>query len=149
MLELIELVGRIILIYDGQRNNQKNKKGLFDNMQLRTLKAMICQPMFDPNLGKCLDEAEIKARRDAATEFLIKQGYEVVNTFFEGEEYSDAYLVQVKEIRNIPTYFIAKSLEKMSECSVVYFLKGWASARGCHVEHTVAELYGIPILYEQ
>lgn len=118
-------------------------------MQPRPMKAMISQPMFDANLGKCLDENEVKARRDKAIKYLTDQGYEVVDTFFEGEEYSDAFLVQVLGVRNIPTYFIAKSLEKMSECIVVYFLKGWASSRGCWLEHQVAETYGIDILYEE
>jgi hypothetical protein len=44
---------------------------------------------------------------------------------------------------------LAKSLEKMAHCNVVYFAKGWENARGCKIEHEVALQYGLDILYEE
>ena len=31
----------------------------------------------------------------------------------------------------------------------VYFCKGWENARGCKLEHAVAEAYGLTIIYEE
>jgi hypothetical protein len=36
----------------------------------------------------------------------------------------------------------------MSECTTVYFAKGWENARGCKIEHEVALQYGMEIIYE-
>ena len=45
--------------------------------------------------------------------------------------------------------FLAKSLENMSLCHAVYFCEGWQTARGCKIEHEVAEKYGMEIIYEE
>ena len=103
-------------------------------------KVMICQPM----LGK--SEGEIIATRDKAAKLLENRGYEVVNTFFVDEWYSQDNMEGVVEP---PLYFLAKSLEKMSYCDAVYFCKGWEDARGCRIEHEVALSYGYTIIYER
>jgi hypothetical protein len=48
----------------------------------------------------------------------------------------------------VPIYYLAKALEKMSHCHIVYFAKGWENARGCKIEHEVALQYGLSIIYE-
>ena len=102
-------------------------------------KAMISQPM----AGKT--EEEIKATRDKAIKKLNELGYEFVDTLFTEEwvakEKSD-------DIANIPLWFLAKSLQKMSECDAIYFCNGWGLARGCNVEHTAADLYRLELIYE-
>lgn len=40
----------------------------------------------------------------------------------------------------------AVTMMGMAEC--ICFANGWKSSRGCKVEHLVAELYKIPILFE-
>lgn len=35
------------------------------------------------------------------------------------------------------------------EIVATYFCKGWESARGCKLEHAVAEAYGVKIIYEE
>ena len=42
-----------------------------------------------------------------------------------------------------PLFYLAKSLEVMSQCDGVYFMKGWENARGCRIEREAAEKYGI------
>lgn len=104
-------------------------------------KAMISQPM----AGK--SDQEIVYVRERAVAVLRGMGYEVVDTLFEGDFYSDE---QMKErgIAQIPLYFLAKSLESMSLCDTVYFCKGWENARGCKFEHAIAGAYGLNIVYE-
>lgn len=106
------------------------------------MKVMISQPM----AGRTDDE--IKATREKAVTFLESQGYEVVNTLFDGEWYSDKAM-EDRCVVNIPLCFLAKSLEKMSECDAVYFCKGWLDARGCRMEIAAASAYGLKIIYEE
>lgn len=106
------------------------------------MKVMISQPMN----GKTDDE--IIATRNKAIKSLKVKGYEVVNTFFEGEWCTDGVL-EINGIVNKPLWFLAKSLDKMSECEAVYFCKGWENTRGCKIEHSAAFAYGMDIIYEE
>ncbi len=105
-------------------------------------KAMLSQPM----AGK--SEAEIIATRDKAIQALKERGYEVVNTLFTDEWYSDKAMEE-RGVVNIPLCFLAKSLENMSKCHAAYFCRGWRQARGCRVEHLAAVLYGLEIIHEE
>lgn len=105
-------------------------------------KAMLSQPM----AGK--SEEEIIATREGAIRALEKRGYEIVNTLFTDEWYSDKAMKE-RGVVNIPLCFLAKSLENMSKCHAAYFCRGWWQARGCRVEHRAALLYGLEIIYEE
>lgn len=94
-------------------------------------KAMLSQPM----AGK--SEAEIIATREKAIQALKKREYEVVNTLFTDEWYSDKAMKE-RGVVNIPLCFLAKSLENMSKCHAAYFCRGWEQARGCQIEHAAA-----------
>lgn len=48
-----------------------------------------------------------------------------------------------------PLWYLSKSIEAMSHCSMVYFAKGWENNRGCRIEHMIAEEYRLGIMYEQ
>ena len=87
-------------------------------------KAMISQPM----AGKT--DEEIVAARERAVNFLELNGYEVINTLFTDEWYSEKKM-QERGVVQIPLCFLAKSIENMSLCHAVYFVKGWEKARGC------------------
>ena len=102
-------------------------------------KAMISQPMGDRTYE------EIQAVRQEAVDKLTKMGYDVVDTYFDHLWEKRDYLV---EIRNKPLYFLSKCLEKMAQCDMVFFVKGWKDARGCRVEHEAAFNYGIEIMYD-
>ena len=105
-------------------------------------KAMLSQPM----AGKT--DEEIVATREKAIAALKENGYEVVNTLFTDEWYSRENLKK-RGVVQIPLCFLAKSIENMSLCHAAYFCKGWENARGCKLEHAVAEAYGLEIIYEE
>ena len=104
-------------------------------------KAMLSQPM----AGKT--EAEIIETRNRAIEALKREGYDVVNTLFTDEWYSNGAMKE-RGVVNVPLCFLAKSLENMSLCNAAYFCNGWENARGCKIEHEAAKAYGIKIIYE-
>lgn len=105
------------------------------------MKAMISQPMSG------LTEKEIAEARERAVEFLEKYGYEVVNTLFTDEWYSDKAMAERGVVKK-PLCFLANSLENMSKCEVAYFCKGWENARGCRIEHEAAIAYGLTVILE-
>ena len=105
-------------------------------------KAMISQPMKDKT------EEEIIRQKNKAVKILEGQGYEIVNTYFN-DEWTNADNLLSKGITNIPLFFLAKSLEKMAECDVIYFCDGWQDARGCKLEHAAAVAYGLKVIYEK
>ena len=98
-------------------------------------KVMISQPMKDKT------EDEILAQKKKAIEFLEKDGYEVVNTYFSDDWKAND--LEDRGVANIPLFFLAKSLEKMAECDAVYFCDGWQDTRGCKLEHAAATNYGL------
>ena len=104
------------------------------------MKAMLSQPM----AGK--SKSEIVATREKAIVALESAGYEIVNTLFTDEWYSEASM-QERRVVNRPLCFLAKSLENMSLCHAAYFCKGWENARGCRLEHEAAKAYGLEIIY--
>lgn len=83
----------------------------------RFMRAMLSQPM----AGKT--DEEIVNTREKAIEYLRDKGYEVVNTLFTDEWYSEESMEE-RGVVNRPLCFLAKSLENMSLCHVVYFCKG-------------------------
>lgn len=106
------------------------------------MKAMISQPM----AGKTKEE--IATTRERAVKVLKTMGYDVVNTLFTDEWYSEDSMKK-RGVENRPLCFLAKSLESMSLCNAAYFCKGWESTRGCKLEHEAAIAYGLDIIYEE
>lgn len=105
-------------------------------------KAMLSQPMNGKTSG------EIADTRKRAVAALEGMGYEVVNTLFTDEWYSEENM-EARGVVNAPLCFLARSLENMSLCHVAYFCKGWENARGCRIEHEAAKAYGLEIVYEE
>ena len=104
-------------------------------------KVMISQPMANRT------DEEIVAVRDKFLQFAKDNELEVVNTLFTDEWYSSEKMTE-RGVVQIPLTFLAKSLENMANCHVVYFAKGWEYARGCKIEHDVALAYGLEVIYE-
>ena len=105
-------------------------------------KAMLSQPM----AGKT--EKEIVETRERAIAALKERGYEIVNTLFTDEWYSNETM-KARGVVQIPLCFLAKSLENMSLCHAAYFCAGWENARGCRIEHEAAKAYGLEVIYEE
>lgn len=112
------------------------------NDVVRVKRAMFSQPMG----GKT--NAEIVTTRERAITALTEMGYEIVNTLFTDEWYSNENM-NARGVLNRPLCFLGKSLENMSLCDVAYFCKGWENARGCRIEHEAAKAYGMTIIYEE
>lgn len=104
-------------------------------------KAMLSQPM----AGRT--EQEIIAVRNRAIAELERRGYEVVNTLFTDEWYSQEKMTE-RGVVQIPLCFLAKSLENMSLCHAAFFCLGWQNARGCRIEHDAAVAYGLEVIEE-
>ena len=68
-------------------------------------------------------DAEIVEAREKAVAELEGMGYEVVNTLFTDEWYSDEAM-EGRGVVQIPLCYLAKSLENMSLCHVAYFCPG-------------------------
>ena len=105
-------------------------------------KAMISQPM------NGLTDEEIEKTRNKAIRHLDRLGYKVVSTLFKDGWYNNSDMKD-RGVMNIPVYYLARSLESMSFCDAVYFCDGWEDARGCRIEHDVAEEYGLDIIYAE
>jgi len=103
--------------------------------------AMVSQPM----TGK--SEEEIKKVREKAIKELTELGYEVVPSTYVNEEQHKKYL-NSKTIVQHPIFYLSKALEQMSFCKAVYFCKGWKLSKGCMIEHYVASVYGLTMIYE-
>lgn len=97
-------------------------------------KLFISQPM----RGKTNEE--IIATREKAIESAkreLGEDVEVIDSFFK-----DA------PVDANPLWYLAKSIEMLSQADVAYFAKGWEDARGCRIENTCAIEYGIELIIE-
>lgn len=105
-------------------------------------KVMISQPMAEKT------DEEIRKTREKAIKALKERGFEIVNTLFTDEWYSQESMKK-RGVVQIPLCFLAKSLENMSLCHAAYFCKGWENTRGCRIEHDTALAYGLDVIYEE
>ena len=140
----IDFSGRLegVCIYRGTCRYHLRTDEYLTDQGGRIMKAMLSQPM----AGK--SEEEIKATREKAIAVLKEKGYEIINTLFTDEWYSNDSMKE-RGVVQIPLCFLAKSLKNMSLCHAAYFCKGWEKARGCRIEHDAALAYGLTIIYEE
>lgn len=106
-------------------------------------KVFISQPM------RGLSSEQIESERERIIEFL-KQGYiedefEVIPSYF-GDDFTK-YFEEHPEV-NVPLYYLAKSLELLSQADLAVFVRGWKEARGCWLEFECAQRYDIECLAE-
>lgn len=99
-------------------------------------KVMISQPM------RGISEENIRDTRARIKALLVEQGYEVIDSYIKFNLHYES------DIKNPPIYYLSLSILYMSLCDTVYFCKGWEKARGCRVEHEIANAYGLEIIYE-
>ena len=98
------------------------------------MKVMISQPM------RGLTTEHVRKNREHAVSFLEGKGYEVIDTIFSESAPEDA---------KDALWYLGKSLQYMSTCDAVYFMKGWKDAPGCLVENFAAKHYGLKTIYEK
>lgn len=95
-------------------------------------KLFISQPM------KGKPNEEIKKEREEAircAKEMMSDEVEVIDSFFENAP-AEAN----------PLWYLGESLKLLSTADVAYFATGWENARGCKIEHTCAQQYGINII---
>lgn len=90
------------------------------------MKVMISQPMN----GK--SEEQIRQERDTLIKKIQEEGDTYIDTIFK-DEVPNGY--------DIPIYYLAKSIEAIAYADKVIFMNGWEKARGCIIEHEVANSY--------
>ena len=95
-------------------------------------KLFISQPM-KGKTDETIKEERQQAIREA--EQAVGEPVEVIDSFFEGAP-ADAK----------PLWFLGKSLELLAQADIAYFAEGWQDARGCWIEHTCAQEYGICVV---
>lgn len=101
--------------------------------EVKKMKVMISQPM----RGKTNEQ--IKQEREELVKRLENDGFEVIDTIISEEppQNSDAAI-----------YYLSKSIEFISKVDIVYFMKGWETARGCKIENRICQDYGKQTMYE-
>lgn len=92
----------------------------------------ISQPM----KGKTNEDIK-KERKEAihCAKELTGDEVEGIDSFFENAP------VEAK-----PLWYLGESLKLLSTADVAYFATGWKNARGCKIEHTCAQQYGINVI---
>ena len=94
-------------------------------------KIFISQPMRDKT-----QERIVNARNEAVA--IIREKYNDDVIILE------SYKPEFKDLP--PIACLGESLKIMAEADVVVFIGDWASARGCKIEHEVADKYGKTIV---
>ena len=102
-------------------------------------KVFISQPM----RGKT--DQEIIGEREHAKDFLtglLKEPIEFIDSIID-EKPDDSI-----DIYRIPVWYLSKSIELLAKADIAFFCREWREARGCVIEHEVAERYVITIIEE-
>lgn len=87
------------------------------------MKVFISQPM------KNMSNEAIRKEREKIIEECELKDCEVIDTIFD--------------FGNKPAmYYLAKSIEAMSDADIVIFANGWEETRGCNIEFEIAKQYG-------
>ena len=83
-----------------------------------------------------LSEEEIRnkmAEYKENAEYLMGEKLELIDTI----------ITEAPDVKEIGVWYVGKSIMMMAEADVVYFGRGWRSARGCLVEYEAAYRYKI------
>ena len=88
-----------------------------------------------PMRGKTLEEINLERNRclDIISERLEEPVY-LLNSLHEGEA--------------SPVWKLSYAIRVLSGADLVFFSRGWDTARGCKIEHKICEEYDIPFMEE-
>ena len=100
-------------------------------------KLFISQPM-----RGLTDEEILRAREEIRfrAEQVVGEPLELIDSFVE------EYPGEIN--KSIPVWYLGKSIQFLSQADIAYFGGEWRNARGCGIEHEVADKYGIKIIEE-
>lgn len=95
-------------------------------------KLFISQPM----KGKTNEEIEAeRAKAMEEAKAVLNDDVEIIDSFFKNAP-----------VDARPLWFLGKSIELLSVADIAYFAKDWDKYRGCKIEHTAAQEYGIKVI---
>lgn len=100
-------------------------------------KLFISHPMrglTDEEIKKTREEIRVRAEKT------MGEPIELIDSFIEG------YPGEINKF--VPVWYLGKSIQFLSQADVAYFGGDWRNARGCKIEHEVADKYGIKIVEE-
>lgn len=95
--------------------------------------------------GKSSEDV-IKERKQAM-EALREQGFEPVFGNFYDEFNEMKRKNPNPKCQHPELHYLSERLKIMSECSAVYFCKGWEYDYQCRMEHEASLMYGLRTLY--
>ncbi|MEG2919165.1 MAG: hypothetical protein RR851_14680, partial [Clostridium sp.] len=86
------------------------------------------------------DEEILKAREEIKqrAEKEIGEPVELINSFIND------YPGEIN--KQIPVWYLGKSIQFLSQADIAYFGGDWRNARGCKIEYEIAKEYGIDII---
>lgn len=100
-------------------------------------KLFISQPMrglTDEEILRAREEIRFRAKQ------VVGEPLELIDSFME------EYPGEIN--KSIPVWYLGKSIQFLSQADIAYFGGEWRNARGCRIEHEVADKYGIKIIEE-
>lgn len=100
-------------------------------------KLFISQPMrglTDEEILKTREEIRVRAEQ------VIGKPIQLINSFIE------EYPGEIN--KSIPVWYLGKSIQFLSQADIAYFGGDWRNARGCKIEHEIADAYDIKIIEE-
>ncbi len=106
----------------------------------KTINVFISQPMKDKT------REEIIKERYKAIAWVYEDLAKATSTLKEVEKVNiiDSYFDVCENVKNVPVWCLGESIKLMSNADYVVFCNGWEDARGCRIERTIANEYGIP-----
>ncbi|NFT08794.1 hypothetical protein FDF26_17430 [Clostridium botulinum] len=100
-------------------------------------KLFISQPMrglTDEEILKTREEIRVRAEQ------VIGKPIQLINSFIE------EYPGEIN--KSIPVWYLGKSIQFLSQADIAYFGGDWRNARGCKIEHEIADAYDIKMIEE-
>lgn len=100
-------------------------------------KLFISQPMrglSDEEILKSREEIRIRAEK------VIGEEIELIDSFISKKP--------LESTKQVPVWYLGKSIQFLSQADVAYFGGDWRNARGCKIEHEIAKEYGMDRIEE-
>lgn len=95
-----------------------------------------------PMQGKTIEQIKYEMseiHQHMCGENRLNEQYQLIDTVFDQFDRID--------VPNKALYCLGHSLQKLAEADIAVFAKGWATARGCLLEHQACVQYGIETSY--
>lgn len=98
-------------------------------------------------MKKVFISVPMKGRTDSDIEMTRSEAMLKIREMYPNEQITiiDSFMKGMPVDAN-PVFYLSKSIGFLSKADIVAFCKGWDSARGCKIEHQIAEAYGYEII---